>query len=141
MEAMRCDAMPISIRGKTACTSLRLASSALDATYKIPEKQKMLPMPKRTLKMIGTETLQSMSNQREVPNGKKMAILPPPCSDHQHLTRAIVPIQCTLQARKQKHSWSATAHKKGSRRLPPIRSFSTQEQGDAKSAACNAVRG
>jgi len=25
----------------------------------------------------------------------------PSCSDHQHLMRAIVPIQCTLQARKK----------------------------------------
>jgi hypothetical protein len=36
------------------CASLRQRNYPLDATYKIPEKQKILPMPKRTLKMIGT---------------------------------------------------------------------------------------
>jgi hypothetical protein len=45
--------------------ALRFANAghALDATYKIPEKQKILPIPKRTLKMIGTAKHKGVSNQ------------------------------------------------------------------------------
>jgi hypothetical protein len=112
---------------------MRFASPALgvstDATYKIPEKQKILPMPKRTLKMIGTAE-QSVSNQHES-SQTKWGILPS-CSDHQRLMRAIVPIQCTLQARKKNTHGQQQHIKRSKKGSPPIRSFSTQEQGNAK---------
>jgi hypothetical protein len=96
---------PISIRAENHMRfALLTLGPPTDATYKIPEKQKILPIPKRTLKMIGTaENEACQISMMELSQGK-WGILPP-CSDHQHLTRAIVPIQCTLQARKQE--WSA----------------------------------
>jgi hypothetical protein len=112
---------------------MRFASPALgvstDATYKIPEKQKILPMPKRTLKMIGTAE-QSVSNQHESSQAKWGIF--PSCSDHQRLMRAIVPIQCTLQARKKNTHGQQQHIKRSKKGSPPIRSFSTQEQGNAK---------
>jgi uncharacterized protein YbbK (DUF523 family) len=48
------DAIRFRYAGKSHALRFANAEPSTDATYKIPEKQKILPIPKRTLKMIGT---------------------------------------------------------------------------------------
>jgi len=106
----------------------------------MPEKQKILPMPKRTLKMIGTAE-QSVSNQHESSQAK-WGILPS-CSDHQRLMRAIVPIQCTLQARKKNTHGQQQHIKRSKKGSPPNSVVLNPGTRQRKTAACccNAVHG